>query len=440
MRGAASGDYRWSAVILGIVKSAPFQMRTASSGPATQAVRHVENRRHAVRGSRTRRKENTSHDDHEDVSAAADVPARARRGAGAAAARRDGSGADRDGRRRRRARSARFGVVYVPNGIDDGRLDAEDEGAASSCRRFCSRWRRSGTPAGACRASTAPGGVGAHAGAATAVPDRRRSEDTAQVAVEPAFRSTRSRAGARPADAARVARARARSARDGAGDVRRGYSCALQQHDLVARADDCRCRWRTIRASSSSGCSATAARTDPRGAGERASSAIAASSTRSPTRWRDLQRGLGTGDRPRSTNTSNRFATSSGGFSVPRSRARASCRWSRSRRGIPRTFDEHAKLMFDLQALALSVRPDARDDVHDGPRAQRPRPIRRSACPTRIIRSRTTRTTREDREACTKLNTYHVELLRVVPGEAARHARRRRLAARPQPDSCTARA
>lgn len=33
-RTAASGDYRWSSIILGIVKSAPFQMRTASPGPA----------------------------------------------------------------------------------------------------------------------------------------------------------------------------------------------------------------------------------------------------------------------------------------------------------------------------------------------------------------------------------------------------------------------
>lgn len=33
-RTAASGDYRWSSIILGIVKSAPFQMRMASQGPA----------------------------------------------------------------------------------------------------------------------------------------------------------------------------------------------------------------------------------------------------------------------------------------------------------------------------------------------------------------------------------------------------------------------
>ncbi len=31
MREAASGDYRWSALILGIVKSTPFQMRRSES-------------------------------------------------------------------------------------------------------------------------------------------------------------------------------------------------------------------------------------------------------------------------------------------------------------------------------------------------------------------------------------------------------------------------
>ena len=32
-RAAAAGGYRWSSLILGIVKSAPFQMRTAGPGP-----------------------------------------------------------------------------------------------------------------------------------------------------------------------------------------------------------------------------------------------------------------------------------------------------------------------------------------------------------------------------------------------------------------------
>jgi hypothetical protein len=31
VRGAAAEDYRWSSVVLGIVKSAPFQMRRSGS-------------------------------------------------------------------------------------------------------------------------------------------------------------------------------------------------------------------------------------------------------------------------------------------------------------------------------------------------------------------------------------------------------------------------
>ena len=33
-RAAAADDYRWSSIILGIVKSAPFQMRTVRREPA----------------------------------------------------------------------------------------------------------------------------------------------------------------------------------------------------------------------------------------------------------------------------------------------------------------------------------------------------------------------------------------------------------------------
>ena len=60
------------------------------------------------------------------------------------------------------------------------------------------------------------------------------------------------------ADAARVARAGDRVGRDG-GRVRRRVRVRLHQHDLVAQRRTRRCRWRTTRAWSSSGCSATAA-------------------------------------------------------------------------------------------------------------------------------------------------------------------------------------
>jgi hypothetical protein len=37
VRGAEPGEYRWSAVILGIVQSAPFTMSSASGGAASNA-------------------------------------------------------------------------------------------------------------------------------------------------------------------------------------------------------------------------------------------------------------------------------------------------------------------------------------------------------------------------------------------------------------------
>ncbi len=39
VREAAPGNYRWSSVILGVVKSAPFQMRTMGTAPTTVATR-----------------------------------------------------------------------------------------------------------------------------------------------------------------------------------------------------------------------------------------------------------------------------------------------------------------------------------------------------------------------------------------------------------------
>ena len=62
--------------------------------------------------------------------------------------------------------------------------------------------------------------------------------------------------------------------------------------------------------------------------------------------------------------------------------------------GIPATYEEHAKLMFDLAGAGVSVRPDPRHHVHDGARAQRPRISADRRRRTRIIRFRTIRTIR----------------------------------------------
>ena len=54
--------------------------------------------------------------------------------------------------------------------------------------------------------------------------------------------------------------------------------------------------------------------------------------------------------------------------------------------GIPDAFEQHVRLLYDLQLLAYPIRSDAGDHVHVRPRADRAGLIRRSAYRSRIIR------------------------------------------------------
>ena len=83
VRDAAPANYRFSSLVLGIVDSAPFQMRMAQA----QRRAHGQRQRRFV----TRRL--TAMFITKTVAAAPDVPARHGRHRGAAAARRDGAGA-----------------------------------------------------------------------------------------------------------------------------------------------------------------------------------------------------------------------------------------------------------------------------------------------------------------------------------------------------------
>ena len=89
-----------------------------------------------------------------------------------------------------------------------------------------------------------------------------------------------------------------------------------------------RCRWRTTRARCSSGCSAIPeARTRRRGS--RASSRIAAFSTRSSRRLLIWSNPSGRAIAASSTSISTRSGTSNAAFRKPRSRATRNCRLSR---------------------------------------------------------------------------------------------------------------
>ena len=89
--------------------------------------------------------------------------------------------------------------------------------------------------------------------------------------------------------------------------------------------------------------------------GSRGSRPTAASSTRSRERSPICSAGSARATAPSCANISTRSATSSGASRRRRSRATGSCRSSSSRRGVPASFEDHAKLMFDLQVLAYQT-------------------------------------------------------------------------------------
>ena len=80
-RETAANDYRFSSMVLGVVKSVPFQMRRSAPASASCLPLAIS------RGTRR-----FGDDGHEEVAAAPDVPAWHGRHAGAAAARRHGAG------------------------------------------------------------------------------------------------------------------------------------------------------------------------------------------------------------------------------------------------------------------------------------------------------------------------------------------------------------
>ena len=224
---------------------------------------------------------------------------------------------------------------------------------------------------------------------------------------------------------AAVARARDRPQLPGR-QVREQLQLRLPEHAGVDARRRRRCRPRTTRAWSSSGCSATAARRSsaPRRRGRTAASSIRCSRTSNR-----LQRTLGParsdqGRRLRRRRARGRAAHPGRGSAAPTS----SCPTLERPSGIPERFDEHVKLMYELQWLAfraditrvvtfmlgreLNFRTYPEIGVTEGHHglshhADRPEQIAKYA----------------------KVSTLSGAALRLVPREAAGHARRRRHAA-----------
>ena len=124
VRDAAKDQYRFSSIVLGIVRSVPFQMRLKAPGSET-AGRSV-GRSSSPRSARTQRVDRGArHVHHQVVAVPSNGAAWHRRHAGAAAARRHGAGADADGAHRRDADAAlRRGLR--PDGRAAQPLDAAD--------------------------------------------------------------------------------------------------------------------------------------------------------------------------------------------------------------------------------------------------------------------------------------------------------------------------
>ena len=102
--------------------------------------------------------------------------------------------------------------------------------------------------------------------------------------------------------------------------------------------------------------------------------------------------------------------------------------------GVPDSFAEHMKLMFDIQVLALAVGHDARHLVQDGARRAR------TACSRRAASNKAFHPASHhgDSESgildFNKINRYHVSMLPVLPRQDEEHEGRRQQPARQDGD------
>ena len=175
------------------------------------------------------------------------------------------------------------------------------------------------------------------------------------------------------------------------GALRHRLQLHLHEHHLLGRRRRRRCRWRPIRASVFERMFGGAGTPEQRrGAACRRT---AASSTRSPATAKRLQSGLGARDRDQARpSTSTTSARSSAASRRPSSRPRPIRSTSTAPVGPPELYDEHVAVMFDLMAAAFQADITRVFTFMLTRDVSQPRRSRRSACPIRITRCRTTPT------------------------------------------------
>ena len=137
------------------------------------------------------------------------------------------------------------------------------------------------------------------------------------------------------------------------GQLRERLQLRLHEHAVVALGRRRRCRPRTIRASCSSGCSATAAR---RRSGSRRRSENRSILDSVTEEWRACSSTLGADDRTEGRRL-RRCGARDRAAHPERRAARDTSELPALERptGIPERFDEHVALMFDLQWLAFQA-------------------------------------------------------------------------------------
>ena len=218
-----------------------------------------------------------------------------------------------------------------------------------------------------------------------------------------------------------------------AGRVRRRLRVRLHQHDLVAGRRTRRCRRENNPRVVFERLFGDSGSTDPRARLARIrQDRSVLDSVREEVAH--LQGALGAGRSRRSwSSISRRFATSSGASRRPRSRATRSCRVVDHPAGIPATYDEHVRLMCDLQVLAYQTDLTRVVTFMLGPRVQR----RDLSADRRARRASPDLAppagAGEDREGGEDQRLPR-HAVRLSAGEAAVDARRRRLAARSRDD------
>ena len=135
VRDAASDNYRFSSIVMGIVNSAPFQMREVPQAEARGRSRRRRSRQRADGGA--------DHVHHQETSLPPHVPPRRRRRRRPAAARRDDSGGTALAQTAA-APKPRMGFIYLPHGAIMEHWTPAATGTSFELPQILSRSSRSG--------------------------------------------------------------------------------------------------------------------------------------------------------------------------------------------------------------------------------------------------------------------------------------------------------